>query len=160
MSQLSPNFSEYEWLRSATATKYNIENIWEKKQYKENAIRLSSDYLELFREATGPITISSGYRSLALNKLVGGSRSSAHTVGLAVDMTFRINIYDAFDKIIKVIKDKKLEWDQLIFEEKVMNGVVVRWVHFGLSNGVQRKQILHRNIKGQYIPITKAPRGK
>jgi hypothetical protein len=162
MSQLSEHFSEEEFLRSETAKKHKINNSWDKPKHKDNAIYLCKNYLEGYRIVLGAINVSSGYRCFLLNKHreIGGAINSAHCFGLAVDMIFtKYNIWDSFDKIIEILKEKKLDWDQLIFEEKLINGKIIRWVHFGLSSqATQRKQILHRNIKGQYLPITKAPR--
>jgi hypothetical protein len=45
MSQLSEHFLEEEFLRSETAKKYKINNTWELKKYKDNAVYLCKNNL-------------------------------------------------------------------------------------------------------------------
>ena len=80
-----------------------------------------------------PMIISSGYRSKALNKKVGGSVNSQHLSGQAVDFTVK-NMKP--DEIINIIKKNNIEFDQLINEYD-------RWVHVSFNSGKNRKQILY-----------------
>lgn len=89
--QLSEHFSEEEFLRSETAKKYKINNTWELKKYKDNAIYLCKNVLDPLREIFGKIRITSGYRCPALNNKVGGSKDSTHVTGRAADI-FPLNV--------------------------------------------------------------------
>lgn len=84
--QLSEHFSEEEFLRSETAKKHNINNTWQLKKYKDNAIYLCTKVLEPLRDIFGRIRITSGYRCPALNEKVGGEKDSLHLTGRAVDI--------------------------------------------------------------------------
>ena len=99
----------------------------------------------------GGIIVTSGYRSVALNKAVGGSPSSAHRFGLAADIVpadKRIGVFKAF--VVKWLKDNAINFDQYIDEQ----GGGTEWVHIGIKSpsGNQRRQFLkYRN--GHYMPL-------
>lgn len=79
---------EFEW--SETARKKNIVNKIPNIMVKNNIIALVDRILDPLREFLGfPILITSGYRSPALNRAVGGSKNSQHMSGQAADITFR-----------------------------------------------------------------------
>ena len=88
------------------------------------------------------IRTNSGFRCEALNKAVGGSNTSAHRIGYAVD--FEPNNQknkEFFEFLTEWLKENNIAFDQLI-NEKPKCGVP-SWLHFGLKNrqGLQRKQI-------------------
>ena len=93
----------------------------------------------------GAIKVTSGYRSAALNKAVGGSTTSAHRYGLAADIVpadRRIAAFKAF--CVKWLKDNAVNFDQYIDEV----GGGSEWVHIGIKSpsGNQRRQFLkYRN---------------
>ena len=96
--QLSEHFSLSEFTRSATATERGISNNLDPQNPAHAAIianlrNLCEQVLEPLRAfARQPIIISSGYRSPALNRAVGGAKNSQHLTGEAVDI--RIPLYD------------------------------------------------------------------
>ncbi len=51
-----------------------------------NLTHLCQDVLEPLRAQFGPLTITSGYRSVAHNEAVGGAPGSKHTFGMAADI--------------------------------------------------------------------------
>lgn len=78
---------------------------------RENVKRLCKN-LEVLRESLGgkAIGINSGYRSESHNKSVGGATNSQHMYGTASDI--RVTDYtptQVYDKILELIKDKKME---------------------------------------------------
>ena len=97
-----------------------------------------------------PIHISSGYRSAALNKAIGGAASSQHCSGEAIDIDMDgTDITNA--EVFNYIKEN-LEFDQLIWEYG--NDSAPDWVHVSYSaKGPQRKMILKctRNAAGQPV---------
>lgn len=99
----------------------------------------------------GGIIVTSGYRSVALNKAVGGSTTSAHRYGLAADIVpadRRIAAFKAF--CVKWLKENQVNFDQYIDEV----GGGTEWVHIGIKSpsGNQRRQFLkYRN--GHYMPL-------
>ncbi|MEN9626857.1 MAG: hypothetical protein RJA10_83 [Pseudomonadota bacterium] len=84
---LSTNFALAEFTESQTASRRGIDNVPD--AVTQRHLKRLADTLEVVRTLLGnvPIRISSGYRSPALNKAVGGSKNSAHMKGLAVDFT-------------------------------------------------------------------------
>ncbi|MGF6591176.1 D-Ala-D-Ala carboxypeptidase family metallohydrolase [Pseudomonas sp. 2835] len=129
--QLSAHFSLAEMITSETAARRGIDNT-PHAQIISNLERLCA-VLEEVRSLVGrPVRVSSGYRSLALNKAIGGSVRSAHTLGLAVD----INVTGlAPRELARRIMDSEVMFDQLILEYD-------QWVHFGLSTQSPRRQVL------------------
>ena len=56
------------------------------KQCRNNLEWLVLNVLDPLREVCGPLVVVSGYRSEALNRAVGGSETSQHLLGEAVDL--------------------------------------------------------------------------
>jgi len=150
--QLSKNLALAEVTRSETAKRKGISNM-PTPEHLENFKKLAENVFQPIREHFGvPIHISSGYRSAALNKAVGGSASSQHCTGEAIDIDMDgTDITNA--QIFHFVKDN-LNFDQLIAEFPV-NGNPA-WVHVSYeSTGKQRKQILVAKKVGgatKYIP--------
>jgi hypothetical protein len=137
--QLSKNLALAEVTRSETAKRKGISNM-PTPEHLENFKKLAENVFQPIREHFGkPIHISSGYRSKALNTAVGGSLSSQHCTGEAIDIDMDgTEITNA--QIFHFIKDN-LNFDQLIAEFPENSNPA--WVHVSYeSTGKQRKQIL------------------
>jgi hypothetical protein len=152
--QLSNNLSLAEVMRSETAKRKGISNM-PTKAHIENFKLLAEKVFEPIREHFGaPIHISSGYRSAALNKAVGGSSSSQHCSGEAIDIDMDGSAHGITNKMVfDYIKDN-IQFDQLIWEFGTDKNP--DWVHVSYeSTGKQRKQILKAVKKGgatSYVP--------
>jgi zinc D-Ala-D-Ala carboxypeptidase len=150
--QLSKNLSLAEVMRSETAKRKGISNM-PTPEHIENFKLLAEKIFQPIREHFGkPIHISSGYRSAALNKAIGGASSSQHCSGEAIDIDMDgTDVTNA--QIFNYIKDN-LEFDQLIWEFGTDSNP--DWVHVSYeSKGKQRKQILKAVKKGaatSYVP--------
>jgi zinc D-Ala-D-Ala carboxypeptidase len=150
--QLSKNLVLAEVIRSETAKRKGISNI-PTPEHIENFKKLAENVFQPIRDHFGvPIHISSGYRSKALNKAIGGSLTSQHCQGEAIDIDMdgtSITNKQIFD----FIKDN-LVFDQMIWEFGTDKNP--DWVHVSYeSTGKQRKQILKAvKIKGKtsYLP--------
>lgn len=142
---MTTNFTLEELIFSGYATRNNIKNI-----PSPEVITALTDVciliLEPLRKAIGkPIRVNSGYRSPVLNKAIGGSKSSQHCLGQAVDIVVPgMLIEDLFQKIIAL----NLPFDQLIQE-------FGQWIHISYrANGRRQKlRALKKNGKTVYIPI-------
>ena len=149
-------FSIKELTASLKATQLGIKNE-PSKQALVNLESLVLNVLDPLRAAWGGgIIVTSGYRSVALNKAVGGSPSSAHRYGLAADIVpadGRISVFKAF--VVKWLKENAVNFDQYIDELSIdKDGKVTEWVHIGIKSpsGNQRRQYLKcRNKK--YLPL-------
>jgi hypothetical protein len=138
--KLSKNLSLTEAIKSNTAIRNGIDNEPTKK-HLENLILISKKVFQPIRDHFNiPIYVSSGYRSKALNKLVGGSQTSHHSTGQAldIDMDGRRDITNL--DIFNFVKDN-LDFTQLILEYPNKEGNPA-WVHIGYVEGNLKKQIL------------------
>jgi hypothetical protein len=150
--QLSKNLALSEVTRSETAKRKGISNM-PTPEHIENFKKLAEKVFQPIRDHFGkPIRISSGYRSKALNTAVGGSLSSQHCTGEAIDIDMDgTDITNA--QIFHFIKDN-LEFDQMIWEFGTDTNP--DWVHVSYeSTGKQRKQILKaKRVGGKttYVP--------
>lgn len=154
-------FSIEECTRSNTAAVHGVSNL-PTDEHRQHLVEMIEELLDPLREAWGVVCeeeslgdpalrVSSGYRSDALNKLVGGSSTSAHSVGYAVDLI------PANSDILR-FRSFCASWlptrafDQLISEDENSAGVP-SWIHIGYKNrqGQQRGQLL-RMRGGKYLP--------
>ena len=92
------------------------------------------------RGSEEPIIINSGYRSPQLNKKVGGSLTSNHLTGCAVDirvagieqaMRYAVILMDYAD-------ESKQDYDEIIIE-KNSHGII--WLHFAVRPRDNRRKI-------------------
>ena len=131
--KISEHLELSELIRSESAKRLGVSNI-PPKEHIENLKLLAVNIFEPIRDHFKvPIRISSGYRSAILNKAVGGSNTSQHSLGQAIDIDMdgtSIRNSDIFEFI------KTLPFDQLI------NEFNYAWVHVSYSPK-HRKQILH-----------------
>ena len=150
--QLSENLSLAEVMRSETAKRKGVSNM-PTTEHIENFKKLAENIFQPIRKHFGkPIHISSGYRSAALNKAIGGAISSQHCTGEAIDIDMDgTAITNA--EIFNYIKNN-LSFDQLIWEFGTDKNP--DWVHVSYeSTGKQRKQILKAVKQGgktSYVP--------
>jgi hypothetical protein len=151
--QLSKNLALAEVTRSETAKRKGISNM-PTPEHIENFKKLAENVFQPIREHFGvPIHISSGYRSKALNTAIGGSLSSQHCKGEAIDIDMdgtTITNKQIFD----FVKDN-VNFDQMIWE--FGTDANPDWVHVSYnSDGPQRKQILKAVKSGgatKYLPF-------
>lgn len=133
--KLSPHFTLEELTASQTAVRKGIPNA-PSPVVVANLTRLAAT-LEQVRALTGPVSVSSGYRSFQLNAAVGGAKDSVHTLGLAADITVSGM---SPRQLATNIRDSDIEYDQLIYEGT--------WVHLGLSDKANRRECLTATFKG------------
>jgi hypothetical protein len=148
--KLSNYVSLAEVTKSDTAKRKGISNE-PTPEHLENLKTICTEVFDKVREHFGvPIYISSGYRSEALNKAIGGSKNSDHNLGRALDLDQdgRGNGVTNME-VFEFIKDN-LEFDQLIGEFQRADGNF-EWVHVGYRKGANRKQILvaYRDASGK-----------
>lgn len=153
--KISQHLDLSEVIRSESAKRNGISNM-PTGEHIANFIILAEKIFEPVREHFGvPIHISSGYRSAALNKCVGGSATSQHCKGEAIDIDMDGTSNGVTNKMVyDYIKDN-LKFDQLIWE--FGNDTNPDWVHVSYSEGKNRGQKLKAiksNGKTSYTAIT------
>lgn len=137
MKNISKYITYLEATTSQNATRKGIVNIPGDKELINMqlvGIRVFDVIREHFKT---PLRVSSFYRSLLLNNSIGGSKTSQHVKGQAIDIqgTGKVTNKMIFDYI-----KENLDFDQLINEYNYS------WIHVSyVSKEKNRKQIL--NIK-------------
>ena len=150
---MSQYFTFGELTRSATADKLGIDNTPTDETIRNNIIELM-EVLDGVREAwtvkcekecwgNPAIVVNSGYRCDALNNAIGGSKTSAHSIGAAADIEPKNGKNKEFLRFLeKYLLDNHIPFDQLLNEKPDKNGVP-SWIHIGLKNrqGKQRRMV-------------------
>lgn len=135
---LSPHFTLAEFTVSDTAARKGIDNT--PPDSAMPALRRTAQGLEAVRVRLGmaPITVTSGYRSLALNRAIGSKDTSQHTKGEAAD--FICPRFGSPSEVAWSLRDSGIEFDQLILE-------FGRWVHISFTDK-PRHMVLEIDAKG------------
>ena len=150
---ISKHISDKEGTRSVTALRLNIDN--QPSTYeKQNMELIAKKVFEPLRQhVNGPIKINSFYRSIELNKAIGGSSKSQHCEGRAMDIDDTYGYMSNAD-MYNYIKNN-LDYDQLIWE--FGNDKNPDWVHVSYVDAdTNRKRCLkaiRENGKTKYITI-------
>lgn len=136
---LTKNFKRSELNHSDHASSHNMNNV--ATGYAAENQQWLAIVLQLIRDHFGSaITITSSYRSRAVNEAVGGSTTSSHLHGSAADIKFadvpkgRVNQRVRAMQIAQFFESIGLVYDQIIYYNS--------WIHVGMrfrSKG--RKQI-------------------
>lgn len=132
--QLSPHFTLAEL---TTTQQRNLDNTPPAEIVE--ILRRTAKRMEVVRHLLGDrvITVNSGYRSAAVNRAVGGSKTSDHQTGHAVDFTCQD--YGDSRRICGALASASLDFDQLIEEG--------RWVHISFGPRA-RRQVLTKAGRG------------
>ena len=138
--RLSPHFT----LGELTKTSYKTEdeNIPSRVAI-ENLKNLCENWLEALRQAQGPsegIIINSGYRSPEVNKRAGGSSTSNHLMGCAVDI--HVGGFEQAIRYASILLDisdgTKRDYDELYIER---NSAGRYWIHFAVRPKDNRRKV-------------------
>lgn len=152
--RLADNFMLSEFLQSETATRRGIKN--EPTEAHLNNMRESlgpgmqrvRNLLNSYYDGGGDvvITITSGYRSKALNTAIKGSFKSQHCDGLAGD--FIAPTFGTPKEICELIEQHKdvIQFDQLIHEGD--------WVHISFA-APPRKEVLTAHFENGGVRYTR-----
>lgn len=138
MTRLSPHFT----LEELTLTQVrDVDNTPDADQV-QNLRRLAGTVLEPLRLEFGPYVVSSGYRSRGVNERIGGSKTSAHMDGRAVDGA---PLKQLPWRDVMAFALERLPVDQAIYE-------FGEWLHFGIAKAgaVPRGQGLMIFSAGRY----------
>lgn len=149
---MRPNVSPHITHAEATVTSTGLANSPGPKEY-EAMQRLAREIFEPLRAKFGPIKINSFYRSLAVNKAVGGSKTSQHVKGEAIDIAAPMGARYTNRDLFRHIR-ANLPYDQLIWEHgTTMNPA---WVHVSyVPTGRRQVMVARRDRNGKtiYLPI-------
>lgn len=140
MIRISKYISYNEATKSQTAIRYGIDND-PTDDHLEAMKYVATEIFDPIREHFGvPIGISSFYRGPKLNKKIGGSKTSQHCFGEAIDIDADIYGKITNKQIFDYVREN-LTWDQMIAEFP-SNGQPA-WVHVSKTKRYpDRKEIL------------------
>ena len=136
MKNISKHLSHKEGVRSSTAARLNIDNEPQETEL-ENMRTISEKIFEPLRvHVNGPIRVNSFFRSVELNKAVGGSSTSQHCKGQAFDLDDSYG--NATNAEMFAFISENLDFDQMIWEfgdNKNPNWVHVSYVSPNKNRG-------------------------
>ena len=146
-SRLSPHFT----LGELCKTKTGIENVPNEAQVEnlkrvcrwleELRLRYNLNKKEKIKnkDEEEPIIINSGFRSAEVNKAVGGSPTSNHLTGCAVDIRVcgmeQLLRYAVI--LLDISDESKEDFDELLIEKKGS----VMWLHFAVRPNDNRRKV-------------------
>ena len=152
--KISEHLDLSEVIRSESAKRNGISNIPTEAHIANLKILAEKIFEPIRNNFRCPIHVSSGYRSKELNAKVGGSTTSQHSSGEAIDLDMDGTPNGVTNKMIFDYIYKNLDFDQLIWEFGTNENP--DWVHVSYeSTGKQRKQVLKaykENGKTKYKP--------
>jgi hypothetical protein len=151
-TKLTQHFTLEEMTASPTAKRLGLSNT-PTAEHVENMRYCCEKILEPVRaHFKKPVTINSSYRSPAVNEAVGGSKTSQHVNGQAIDF----EIMGISNKVVADWISENLEYDQVILEFYVEGDKNSGWVHASIKKeGGNRKQKLIAKKDGKstkYVP--------
>jgi zinc D-Ala-D-Ala carboxypeptidase len=147
--KLSANFSLNELTKSDTATRHDIDNT-PTMQVIENLQDLVDNVLQPLREKFGPVVVTSGYRSPAVNRAIGGSTTSDHCLGYAADF----EVLGMDNRELALYIQYNLKFKQLILEFYRDGVPDSGWVHCSFQKDANKGQVLTaKKVNGgtQYV---------
>lgn len=142
--KLSKYFELEEFLVSESAARLGIDN----RPGPGIHLKLErlAETMDEVRELLGhPVIITSGYRSEALNRAIGGVKTSDHIKGLAAD--FICPRFGTPAMVCAAIRDSRIAFRQLINEFN-------KWTHIAipLSPDDTGREVLSTFSPGVYVP--------
>ena len=135
---LTKHFTLEELVNSETATRLGIDNT-PTVEVIDNLTFLAEKLEDVRALLCNPMLVSSGYRSLILNRHLGSRDTSSHAKGLAVD--FISPSFGNPEAIVRAIVESNIQYDQVILEFN-------RWVHLSFAKENPRLQALIIDKKG------------
>lgn len=140
--RLSDHFALAELTVSAAAARRGLSNIPPQKVI--DTLILTADRMEKVRSLLGDkaIIVLSGYRSPEVNAAVGGSKTSAHMTGHAVD--FICPRFGTPAQVARHLAKHLTGFDQIIEE-------FGEWVHVGFGPGKRGQLLTARKVKGRTV---------
>ena len=133
--RLSRNFTLREMTRSTTADRLGLDNSPNPAEI-ENLRKLCLQILQPARDALGPLTVTSGFRSEQVNRRVGGVPMSHHRLGYAADI---IPVSVGTRRLADWVRDN-VPFDQVILEGGTPQNP--RWIHIS-AHPRTRRQFFH-----------------
>tara|TARA_R110002012_G_C11387898_1_gene584140 strand:- start:181 stop:645 length:465 start_codon:yes stop_codon:yes gene_type:complete len=151
---ISKNISEKEATKSITALRLGIANTPDGTILANMKVLAEKVFQPLRQWVGGPVKINSFYRSEALNKAIGGSATSQHCEGKAMDIDDLYG-YKTNMEMFNYIKEN-LDFDQMIYE--FGNESNPDWIHVSYESKEENRNRILKAVRDKgktiYIDIT------
>lgn len=139
---LTPNFTIEEFERSRKAKELGIRNKMGSVHIANATLLCVHVFEPLRKHVNKPVTITSGFRCLALNEATRGAKTSQHNEGKAADTVVEgVTALEVFKWIIF-----HTDFDQCIYETDHDTGAI--WVHVSYNGAKNRHQTLRGDRRG------------
>jgi hypothetical protein len=145
MERISKHITYKESVHSDTAIRKGITNSPEPKQLERMKLIAENVFEKAREHFKEPIYINSFFRSVTLNSSIGGSKTSQHCSGEAMDIRMGYNSETSNKELFNYIKDN-LDFDQLIWE--FGSDEEPRWVHVSYSDNNKCQILRAKRIDG------------
>lgn len=148
MDKISEHISYAEATKSQTAIRHGIDNTPNEKQL-EAMRKVAENCFEPLREYHGmPIAITSFFRSPEVNEKIGGSNTSQHCTGQAMDIDADVFDNGITNKEIFEWLRANVTYDQLISEYPDEDGNP-RWVHISFIDNNRGEVLVAEKVNGK-----------
>lgn len=151
MENISKHISYAEATKSQTAVRYGKDNTPNTQQLAAMKLVAQKVFEPVREHFKKPIAVTSFFRSKSVNVLSGGSDTSQHLTGQAMDVDADLLGGVTNADIFHFVR-KNLDFDQLIWE--FGDSEQPAWVHFSYCTTGNRKQIL-KAVKNGYQTLYK-----
>ena len=133
MNDISDHITYNEATQSPTALRFEIDNTPNEHQLYAMRIVANTCFEPLRQWYGKPIKINSFFRNTLLNQKVGGSKTSSHCKGEAIDISAGS----------KAENKKLFDWCKanLVFDQ-LINEYDYTWIHISFSQGQNRNMVL------------------
>jgi hypothetical protein len=150
MNKISKHISYAEGVKSKTASRLGIDNTPDEDQLEAMGVVARKVFEPVRVEYNTPIAVTSFFRSKSLNEAIGGSNTSQHCTGEAIDIDAHIYGGVTNKEIFDYIKDN-LVYDQLIWEFGTDDEP--DWIHVSyskfLNRGMTLQAVRYKTILGK-----------
>jgi len=139
MKNISKNITYAEAVRSNTAIRHDLDNTPNAIELEAMELVADKVFQPVREHFDTAIYLSSFFRAPEVNVKAGGSKTSSHPMGEAIDMDADVFGGVTNKEIFDYIKDN-LEFDQLIWEYGTDDNPA--WVHASFKKSDNRNEIL------------------
>lgn len=134
---LTPKYFTLKEMTTTSTKLPNMPGTWE----EFITLRETALALDQIREAYGQaIRVTSGFRTAAVNTAVGGSKTSAHRKGMAIDIQPYKNTKANMDALMRLLRlnIQNYNIDQLIIytadgKDPLTTKQAIKWIHVGFA---------------------------
>lgn len=151
---LSGRFVLSDFTHSKTAKKLGLYNLPREASEVANLIALCAQILDPIEcRLKGRLRILSGYRTVTLNRLLGGARDSQHLLGEAADVT--LEGVPATDAAFTISQQGDLPFDRLVLmHRRAPDGGITSALHLSHRRlGQNRRQVETRFIDAAGVKV-------